>query len=97
MKARFVRGQDPKDAMGIGKGRKIKAGDRLEVFFIFMSGNKEYEFHRDKMFDAIADQDEKDPPSGRELTVRIISDDEILGDGTWISYWHDELKEWVIE
>ena len=106
MKAKFVfenvnfeKGMDPVGAMNIGKNRKVRRGDILDVYFQFQSGDREYEPFRDKIFQATADDDEKydDMAHMRELTIHIISDEGFLSVGTWIAYFNENTKMWVIE
>ena len=106
MKARFVyegvdfeRGKDATGALNIGKSRKVRSGDNLNVYFQFMSGGREYEPFRDKIYPAMAEDDEKydDLYHMRELAIRIISDEGYLSVGTWIAYFNENTKLWVVE
>jgi len=106
MKARFVsesidfeRGEDPIKALDVGKSRKVRRGDHINVDLQFESGGSPYNQFRDKIWPAIAEDDEKlDSMSGkRELTLRIISDEGYIASGTWIAYFDENKKQWVIE
>ncbi len=99
--ANFERGKDPKTAMEIGKARKVKAGDEVDVLFRFWNPHESenFEKYKDKVIPATAISDEVGAKlrSHRKVGVRFnIPGDELLSDGTWVAWFMDSENMWTI-
>ncbi len=107
MKARYVyesvnfkRGQDPKDAMNIGRFREIKKGEEFYAIFKFRRSNNSAGYHNDVLHDlfgttvtCIATIDERGH-NGRS-TEAIV--EETGNSNTWLVNWDDHRNEWIIK